>query len=159
MRQRSKDKKQKQNKGNNPMQPYANLYLKHKDELFAMMEEAEGEPLPKDINHGEAIALYIDLLKNNEEFAVKAEQKINEYNYAIDPFTAAAEAIGTIAGTVGIFKEGANQEAYMEAQQDMLLYQTILQGEKSSKTSTILIVTGLSLAAVIGLILIIKKNK
>jgi hypothetical protein len=161
--EKAKSRKQVKVKGKTPLQRYANVYIKHKATLFPLMEEAMGEPVPKDANHGEMVALYIDLLKNNPEFAEKIAQMTGtgegDYEGAVDPVSAIAEGAGDIIGGVfGFFtsrQEGKNIEAHQEA----MLYQSILEGQKDNDTKTILVITGLSLVAVAGIIYVISKSR
>lgn len=142
---------------------YADIYVKHKDRLFPLMEEAVGEPLPPDLSHAEAIELYGDLL-SRPVFADKVDDLQGGYNNALDPITAIAEGIGSIADTVGGIVGRKQQKELMAQQQEMeeqrFFQNLVLRSQKDNDTGKILLITGIS-AAVVGLtiFLIVKARK
>ena len=140
-----------------PLQKYANLYVKKKSELIPMMEAVTGEKISPDATHGELASKYIQLLKTNQAFANEVEDMLIEYKGAIDPITAIAEGVGSIANIFDGDVRTANIQA--DAQADAQLMQLIMNSQKKSDNSIIYIVTGVSLLAVGGLIFFLVKRK
>ena len=143
------------------LQRYASIYVAHKDRLFPLMEQAVGEPLP-DLSHKEAIELYTDLL-SHPQFADQVDELVYEYHNAIDPVTAVAEGIGKIADAIGGIVGRSQQKKLLEQQADLqeeaFFQELVLNKQKDHDTGKILIVTGISAAAVGLVIYFIVRKK
>lgn len=145
------------------MQKYANVYVKHKKQVLALMEEAVEEPLPPGLTHGEAVELYVDLLQY-PQFVEQIDDLISPYNNAFDPITAISESIGKVAesigGIVGRKQEMALLEQQADIQEQQFFQDLVMQKQRSSDTGKILVVSGIAVAAVgVTIYLIIKSRK
>jgi hypothetical protein len=145
------------------MEKYADLYVKHKVQLFPLMEDAIGKPIPVDITHGEAIDLYLNLLKTNPFFKEEVDKLIGEYSNAVDPITAIANAANSLfSGTFGVIGKKQDLkalEAQSELEKDRFFRQLILKKE-GGNMGTILIISAVALIAVgVGIYFIVKRKK
>jgi hypothetical protein len=144
------------------VQKYANIYVQKKAELLPLMELAYGS-IPKDATHDFLIKLYIQLLKDNR-FKEEVD-KIAGFKNAVDPITAIAEGVGSVAGAIGgIFtsrQQEKNIEAQAEANSDEAMYQLILSKQGQDNTGKIIIFAGIALIVVGGIItvIILKRKK
>jgi len=170
-----------------PFGLYSGFYCERKDQLFPNIEKYKGEKITAGTPHGQIIPVYFRLLKTDEAFraeidaliagqesklmtvkqkvAMKQELKMNKgtqisgnlhnpgYLNAADPVTAIASAIGNIFGTIKADKEA-------DAASDQMFYEAVLNDQKNSDTSKLLIVTGVTLAFVgLGVFLVLKLRK
>ena len=97
--------------------------------------------------HGEAIGIYLNLLKTNPAFTSQVDALVSSSNYS--------NAIGGIlSGVLGIFT-GTNQDAQFAA--------TVLEEQKAKNTETYLIVGGITLVSMaligLGIYLSVKKKQ
>lgn len=146
-------------KEKSPLQKYSDVYVKKKKIIIPWMEQAMGEKVPDDAKHGELVALYIHLLKNDPEFSAKVSNLVNDSLNAVDPITAIGDAISGVAGVFQSRQEGKNIQAAAEAEQEALLYKTILERQKDNDSKNIILITGLSLVAVGGIIFVIIRSR
>lgn len=162
------------------MQPYIDLYVKRKKELFPLMIKYSDLD-PKTMNYGDSVALYVWLLRNNEQFRTDAEGIIQKYNNAIDlsglfdqtpstttlapaPTTSNTKNAGGffsgIVGTIGNVFTSVKDYKTAQEEQDTVLYETILQAQGGSDLKKILIMSGIALAFItVAVIVVIKMKK
>lgn len=160
---------------NSQMRPYINLYVKRKSELFPLIQKYSGQ-CPKKMNHGNAVAVYVWLLRNDEAFLTEINNLINKYsnafgldiqgltdvgeavkssgsNIAIDPVSNVATSVADVFKS--IFGYAEEKEA-----QDTALYNAILQSQGQNDTVKILVVSGIALAFVgLGIFAVVKLRK
>jgi hypothetical protein len=125
---------------------YARLYARNKKALFPLIEQYGGISM-NGKTHGEAIGIYLNLLKTNPAFASQVDGLISSGNYE--------NAIGGIvSGILGIFT-GTNQDAQFAA--------TVLEEQKAKNTQTYLIVGGITIVSMaligLGIYLAVKRKK
>jgi hypothetical protein len=145
------------------MQRYADIYVKHKKHILALMEKAVGEPLPPGITNAEAIELYVGLLQH-PQFIEQVDQLVAPYNNAFDPVTAISESIGKVAesigGMVGRRQEMKLLEQQADIQEQQFFQELVMLKQRNSDTGKILAVSGIAIAAVgITIYLIVKSRK
>ena len=138
---------------------YIRLYVKQKKRVFPLMEDAIREPLPKDLTHGEAIQLYIDLLNSDPEFVYQLNELLEGYKNAQDPVTSIAEGVGSIFDFFSAGKKVDIAEIQAKAQNDAYMYEIILQSQKKDDTKKLLMLTGISVLAIGGIIFLVVKSK
>jgi hypothetical protein len=125
---------------------YARLYARNKKALFPLIEQYSGITMTGK-THGEAIGIYLNLLKTNPAFTSQVDALVSSSNYS--------NAIGGIlSGVLGIFT-GTNQDAQFAA--------TVLEEQKAKNTETYLIVGGITLVSMaligLGIYLSVKKKQ
>ncbi len=77
--------------------PYISVYISRKDKLFPLIEKYSGQSL-KNATHGQAVSLYVDLLRNNDGFRSEVEDIIKgRYKNAGD--TLGSLALSLFPGT------------------------------------------------------------
>lgn len=170
-----------------PFGLYPQFYVKRKSQLFPLIEKYSGEKISAGTSHGTVIPVYLRLLKTNAAFKAEVDalieaqssqlitlkQKVmlkqasqndqsnitsnlhngTAFNNASDPVTAIASAIGNIFGTIKADKEAS-------AESDKMFYETVLNDQKNSDTTKLLIVTGVTLAFIgLGVFLVLKLKK
>ena len=121
---------------------YPQFYVKKKSLLFPLMEKYSGTSL-KGSNHGQAMILYLDLLKNNTQFKSEVDNLIAGQNWknALDPITGAEQLIGSIFGSTNTTAS------------DTAFYQAVAIEQKASD-NTILIISGVSVV-ILGLAVVL----
>jgi hypothetical protein len=141
---------------------YADLYVKRKKELIPLMEQYYGQPLPVNATHQELIAIYIGLLKN-PEFVARLD---SGFNNAVDPVTAAIDALGSAFGMFGgsVRTAKANQETariQAKSQSDAAMAAIILAKQGKDNTGKILLFAGVAVVVVGAIItvIILKRRK
>jgi hypothetical protein len=126
---------------------YARLYARKKSVLFPLIEKYSGYSL-KGKTHGQAIEVYLNLLKTNAAFCSEVDSLIPENNYNNLVLGA------VVSGVLGMFT-GTNQDAQFAA--------TILEEQKAKNTQTYLIVGGITLVSLsligLGIYLAVKKKR
>jgi hypothetical protein len=139
------------------LEKYANLYVRHKKELFPLIKQYAGkyfnEPFPADVTHGEMATLYTELLKVDDEFHQKVDELLKEYNYGI--FDGIANLIGSGLGLL----DTAQKRKLAQEQQEAALYEMILEKQKDNSTQTILIISGIAIVVIGGIIFLMIKRK
>jgi hypothetical protein len=126
---------------------YAKLYARRKDLLFPLLQKYSGKDL-RGSTHGEAIAVYLNLLKTNPAFAAEVEALTTKSGYN----NAVPVVGGIISGVLGLFSG---------TQQDAAFAGAVLEEQKAKNTQTLLIVGGITLVslALIGLGIYMAVNK
>jgi hypothetical protein len=141
------------------LEKYADLYVKHKKELFPLIRQYAGkyfnEPFPADATHGEMATIYVELLKVDPEFEQEVNGMLKKYHNAFDPITAIANVINQGLGLAGT----AQQRKLAQEQQDAALYQMVLERQRGDSTKTILIISGLAIVVIGGIIFLMIKRK
>jgi hypothetical protein len=82
-----------------------------------------------------------------------------DYEGAVDPVTAIAQGIGSIADAFSAGFGVRKAKIGAEAEQEAMLYGVIMQGQKNNDTTKILVITGMSLLAVGALIYFATKKR
>jgi hypothetical protein len=128
---------------------YPKIYVNRKSELFPLIEKYSGQSM-KNMNHGQAISIYINLLKTNPEFVKEIDALVGNYHNA-------GAVLGTVlTGVMGLLGLGGSDA-------DAQFAQVVLQEQKSKNTQTLLIVGGITLVALallgVGIYVAVKKNQ
>ena len=134
---------------------YTSFYVNRKSQLFPLIEKHANIKIKKGVTHGQLIPLYHRLINNDVSFRAEVDRMIAE-----NPFRNAGGFLATLTGTVGsIFGSiAAKREAELES--DKFFYQTILNEQKTSDTTKVLVVSGIALVFVgIAVFLVIKAKK
>lgn len=128
---------------------YPQFYVKRKDLLFPLIEKYLGISM-KGKTHGDAIGLYLRLLKTNEGFRNEVDALIAGGNYknALDPVTAIFSWFGGIS----------NRKA-AEANSDAQFNEIILAAQQQDDSSKILIISVVTLLVVAAGIFVFVKMK
>jgi predicted acyltransferase len=117
--------------------------------------------LPAKATHAELIGIYIWLLKNPE--FVNEVEKIGNFENAVDPVTAIAEALGKGWEAAGKIFSGNVRTTKMqqEMQEDAFFAQVILAKQGGDNTGKILLFSGVALVVVgvIITVIILKRKK
>ena len=150
---------QKVKKAKCTLQKYASLYVRRKDELLPLMQEASGKEFSADATHGELVSLYVRLIRTDPQFAGKVQAMVDRGDFnntegGSDPVTAIANALGGLFGIAGGIVDNIN----LKDEQDAYFERMILDEQRKSQTTKILLVTGISLIAVGGLIYVVMKK-
>jgi len=143
---------------NNQFGLYPQFYVKRKDLLFPLIEKYYGVSM-KGKTHGQAIKIYLGLLRTNEAFRGEIDGLIAEkFKNAIDPVTGIAEAVGKLFGMFSGSVRTAKLN--LEAQEDANFTAIILAEQNKSNTGTILIISVVTLGILgLGVWLIVKMKK
>lgn len=109
------------------------------------MEAYTGESL-SGVTHGDAALLYSQMLLYDENFKADVDGLIEDLGYR--------NSFGTIVSSIGALFGNDNSD------KEALLYQAVLEQQKKSDTSKILIVSAFTAILIIaGVILVIKTRK
>ena len=127
---------------------YPQFYVKRKNLLFPLIKKYSGVSMTGR-THGEAMSLYLGLLKNSPGFKSEVDELITKQNWknALDPITGAEQLLGSLFGSTNTTAS------------DAAFYQAVAT-EQSKSDTTILIISGISIA-ILGLatVLIIYMRK
>jgi hypothetical protein len=128
---------------------YPGIYVNRKSELFPLIEKYSGQSM-KGMNHGQAIKIYINLLKTNPEFVKEVDALTGNYHNA-------GAVLGTVlTGVMGLLGLGGSDA-------DAQFAQVVLEEQKAKNTQTLLIVGGITLVALallgVGIYVAVKKNQ
>lgn len=128
---------------------YAKLYARRKDLLFPLLQKYSGRDLLGS-THGEAIAVYLNLLKTSPAFTAEVEALITGSGYN----NATPVAGGIVGDVLGLFTGN---------QQDAAFAGAVLEQQKAKNTQTILIVGGITLVSLaligLGIYMAVKKKR
>jgi hypothetical protein len=126
---------------------YPKIYVNRKSELFPLIEKYSGQSL-KDKTHGQAIQLYLELLRTNPNFVKDVDAIAGYHNAAV---------LGTVVtGIMSLLGLGGNET-------DAKFAEVVLEEQKAKNTQTLLIVGGITLASLaligVGIYMAVKKRK
>ena len=145
----------------------AELYVQDKAGIISLMVEKYGIPMdPATVTHAELISQLKKLYEENENFRddlidlMQDHEIISEYNNQVDPVSAIAMAAGELFGMAGSFGNIKAAQVAAGAQGDKMFMELILAKQGQSNAGKIILISGISLAA-IGLTawLILRKKK
>ncbi len=148
---------------------YPRFYVKRKDLLLPLIETYGGGSL-KNKNHGQVLKLYIELLRSNAAFKSEVDALIaaNESKLLnarekkeLKSSSTKRNAIGaTIVAGIGSVLDIFSSRADAKAASDEAFYSIVLDEQKKSDTTKILVASGIGLAFVgIAVYFAIKMKK
>jgi hypothetical protein len=151
---------------------YPRFYVKRKDLLFPLIEKYSGKTL-NNRSHGQVLTLYISLLRSSVGFREEVDALITKYEGKLfsakekkelaqsgNEFKSAAGIFGTIVSGIGNILNISSANAQAKAASDQAFYEVVLNEQKKSDTTKILIVSGIALAFIgVGIFFVIKMKK
>lgn len=157
---------------------YPNFYVRRKEQLFPLIETYSGRRL-KNATHGEAIALYYQLLRTNPSFKNEVDAMIqaqagklytNAQRVALRKEQKALAASGaylngsgvwgTIVDVASSLITGSQAQKESEAASDKIFYESVLAQQRASSTTRVLVIGGITVAIIgTGVFLYLKMSK
>jgi hypothetical protein len=145
--------------------PYVKLYVKKKKILLPLIAKYSDSKISAATTHGEAVSLYLHLLKTNVAFKTEVDAAIRKELPQFVAHNAEGSSSGggifsQILGTIGSALGTSSANKTTQAESDAVLYQAVLESQGANDTTKILVVSGVALLFVgIGVYMVMKTKK
>ena len=155
---------------------YISFYVNRKSQLFPLIEEYANIKIGRSITHGQLVPLYYRLLTTDMSFRADVDRMINERPYKNLVSTAAEAAklreagtkvttrnsgglLSNIFGAIGGVAGSIQTSKQAKLESDKLFYQTVLNEQKNSDTTKVIVVSAIALVFVGTIIFFVSKAK